>query len=166
LVVAVIALASVAVKRAWRGFSVFHTTVLYMMVCNLLYWFLTDDYLLWAFVPDLIPNGVITELIYMLIVFPCTVVLFLSSFPNQKKGRWKHYALWVAIYGVSEFVYSVTGRIMYDHGWSCWVSLAFDCLMFPMLRLHSTRPGIAYIVSVFCAVGLMLLFRVPLRPMP
>ncbi|WP_218094927.1 CBO0543 family protein [Paenibacillus solanacearum] len=160
--IAALSLFALARSGAWKQASRFHATVLYMVAGNLLYFFLTTDYLLWAFVPDLHLIPVFTELLYTFIVFPCTVILFLSGFPDRRKEQVWRYSKWVALYAVMEAIYAWSGRIVYDHGWSWWCSFAFDVMMFPMLLLHSKKPGIAYVLSAFIIAALLLMFRVPI----
>lgn len=164
--VAAISLFALFRSGAWKQAGRLHSTVLYMIVGNLLYLFLTSGYLLWAFVPDLRILPAITELLYTFIVFPCTVLQFLAGYPESKKEQVQRYIKWVVVYALMEALYVWTGRIVYAHGWSWWWSLGFDLMMFPMLLLHSRKPGTAYVVSVFIIIALLLMFRVPLWKVP
>ncbi|MCZ8513445.1 hypothetical protein O9H85_13595 [Paenibacillus filicis] len=137
--------------------------MLYMVSGNLLYFVLTSRYELWAFEPDFPIYPVLNEMFYTLIVFPCTALLFLHHFPERRMGRTKRYVKWIAIYAAVELLFAMTGRIVYDHGWNWYWSFAFDCMMFPMLRLHYIRAGYAYAVSAVIIVILLLWFKVPLQ---
>ncbi|WP_426452042.1 CBO0543 family protein [Paenibacillus sp. S-38] len=148
--------------KGWKAAPRFHSTVLYMISANVLYFVFTTNYLLWAFVPDVPLYPIFNELLYTLIVFPCSVVLFLKGCPEEKGLPVWHYLKWVAFFAVPEALYAYTGHIAYGHGWSWGWSAAFDLMMFPMLWLHSRRPVLAYILSVGITTLLLYLFRVPL----
>lgn len=167
LAVAAIAALSTLREQIWRFGALYHSTILYMLVCNLLYLVLTADHFLWAFVPDVHRYPILTELLYTFVVFPCTVILFLRGYPDRGLKVLLHYVKWVSIYGVVELVYFYTGRIEYAHGWNWYWSVGFDCVMFPMLRLHHKKPLTAYVMSLPFIVLLMIWFEVPLdQPSP
>lgn len=144
----------------WKHLYEYHTTMLYMSTMNLLYFFLTFQYPLWEVQAHLIPSYTIVSLLYTFIVFPCTVILFLSNYPTTSIKKWIHIGKWIAIYIGIEWIGGLFGLIIYHHGWNLSWSLIFLCIMFPMLRLHHRRPYTAYLVSIFIIISLMLIFNV------
>lgn len=162
LVIALLVIAWVWLSGVWRKWRQYQSTMLYMFAVAMTYEFLTKDYKMWHFHPDFLLNRVLAVMVYAVVSMPLSTLLFLAYFPETE--RWKqlrHYLVWVAIYGVIEVVLSVTGRIMYEHRWNFWWSLVFDVIMFPMLRLHSKNPLVAYILSIPIVVGYLLIFQVP-----
>jgi len=144
--------------KHWRQY---HPTMLFITVGGLLYEYLVHDYTLWVFHPDFLYNHKLTVIIYAVITMPLSVFIFLSHYPQTLRRQILYLAKWVIIYISAEFILLYFGRISYQHGWNLFHSLLFDIMMFPMLRLHHTKPLWAYQISVVIIVILMLLFKVP-----
>lgn len=147
----------------WRNWRKYHTTLLFFALGNLLYNFLTANYFLWRMHADFISNHTLTEMLYTFIVFPATAILFLGNYPNGLKKQILHTLQWIAIYGVWEYVFTWTGHIQYQYGWNLWWSIAFLFAMFPLLRLHHTRPILTYILSSIVVVAVLWWFKVPVH---
>lgn len=147
----------------WRNWKKYHSTMMYFALGNLLYHYLCANHLLWQLMPDFSLSHSITEMIYTFIVFPATALLFLTNYPEDRMKVVFHYIQWVLIYGGTEYVLHMFGRIQYQYGWGFWWSLLFDCTMFPMLRLFSVKPLLAYLVSAVLTVFWVVLFKVPVN---
>ncbi|UFJ39721.1 hypothetical protein LOK74_16900 [Brevibacillus humidisoli] len=147
----------------WADWRRYHATMLYIALGNLMYHMLTKDHWLWKLQPDLLPTHVITEVIYTLIIFPLSAFLFLSNDPPDRKGKILHTVKWIIIYVGLEFIGMLTGRVLYQLGWNLFWSAVFNCIMFPMLRLHYHNPVLAYPLSFVIAVALLILFDIPLQ---
>ncbi len=148
----------------WKGWLKYHSTILYFVLGNVMYLYLTASYDLWAFEGDFLSNYIFTEMLYIFIVFPGTTILYLSRMPEEKKGRLVHIIKWVLLYAAVESVYTyITNSIQYDNGWSLSWSILFDCVMFPMLLLHHKRPLLAYALSLPIALFLIWYFEVPVH---
>ncbi len=146
---------------SWENFHKFHATILYKSAMNLLYLFFTAGYPLWRVHPDLgLPFSII-DMLYTFIIFPCTVILYLSRYPATLKKKIYHNVKWIAIYFGLEWIGSIFDRITYDHGWNLWWSLVFVIIMFPMLRLHYKRPLLAYLLTILYIVLIFYYFQVP-----
>ncbi|OEF97095.1 CBO0543 family protein [Desulfuribacillus alkaliarsenatis] len=147
----------------WRNWERYHATILFFAVGNLLYNFLAANYLLWYFTPDLLPSHSHTEMLYTFIVFPATILMFLNNYPTDTIGKIYRNLKWIAIYGVWEYVFYITGRIEYQYGWTLWWSIAFLCVMFPLLALHPKRPLLTYALSTVVVVFVLWYFDVPVH---
>jgi len=132
-----------------------------MSLLNLLYIFLTSGYILWKIQPDLGLPFPIVSMLYTFIIFPCTVILYLSRYPKSVKGQILHNIKWIMIYIVIECLGSLFGRIIYDHSWHLGWSLLFVLTMFPMLRLHYKKPLLAYFLSILFIAFILYKFEVP-----
>ena len=150
-------------KRDYKNWKKYHTTMLYYAVGNLTYNFLCANYLLWKLEPDFMPNHSITEMLYTFIVFPGTILMFLEHYPKTLKKQVLHNVFWIALYIVIEYFFLVTGRIYYQFGWTLWWSFLLVAVMFPMFRLHHTRPLLTYILSVPITIFLIWYFEVPVH---
>ncbi|HLS08762.1 CBO0543 family protein [Lentibacillus sp.] len=145
----------------WSRFQQFHATMLYIIAMNLLYFFFTFDYPLWTFESNIgIPERVL-NLLHAFIVLPLTIIMFLSRFPDAIIHKLLYIAKWVLLYIVFEWGGYHLGAIEYHNGWSVTWSCLFVLVMFPMLRLHYTRPLIAYGLSIIIIAVLLTLFNVP-----
>lgn len=156
-----IATVLIALKWAdWKNWQKYHLTMLFVIIGNLLYNYLYHEHYLWVLKSDAFPNSTIVEILYTFVLFPLTVLLFLSNYPNTVKGQIIRNLKFIAIYIIIEWVYLKLGRIVHNYGWNIWWSLAWDCMMFPMWVLHHKKPLVAYGVSALTVVIMLMLFPV------
>ncbi|UCZ55009.1 hypothetical protein LGQ02_09920 [Bacillus shivajii] len=160
---AIVAIIAVLTRGDWRNWEEYHTTLLFIALGNLVYNFLTANYFLWRLDADFIPNHTLTEMLYTFIVFPATILIFLKDFPTHWFEKVFRNIKWIAIYGIWEYFFVLTGRIEYHYGWSLWWSIAFLCVMFPLLRLHQTRPLSSYLLSALVVIAILWWFDVPVH---
>jgi hypothetical protein len=146
----------------WRNWQKYHPTMMYFALGNLLYNFLCANHMLWTLAPDVLSNAGLTEMVYTFIIFPASALLFLTNYPQGRKKVFFHYVQWVLIYGSGEYIFYLFGRIYYQYSWSFAWSIAFNIIMFPMLKLFSVKPLIAYILSALLTVFWMKMFHIPL----
>lgn len=133
----------------WRNWLRYQSTMLFIATGNLIYNLICADHYLWRFIPESFSNYTITELIYTLIVFPFSTLIYLSKYPEDSWAIKILYNIkWIVIYIVFEYIFMLTHVIIYQHGWAIWHSLIFVILMFPLLRLHHTRPLLGYICAI------------------
>lgn len=148
----------------WRHWEKYHHTILYFILCDLLYNFLTSDFPLWEYDESLLlPSHTATNLVIMFIIYPCTVLIFLPYTTKLHKplSKFMYISSWVVLYAFFEWLFEKIGVFHYHNGWSLLSSIIFDYVMFSMLYLHFKRPLIAYILSVPITVILLLFFNVP-----
>lgn len=145
----------------WREWEKYHTTMLYFALGNLLYNFLAANHFLWRLDADFLSNHTLTEVIYTIIIFPGTALLFLCNMPKTRNKQILHFTTWIAIYVAWEYMLLLTSGIKYQYGWTLGWSAAFDTFMFPMLLLHHKKPLLAYIISIPIGVFLLWYFDVP-----
>ncbi|MBU8905323.1 CBO0543 family protein [Desertibacillus haloalkaliphilus] len=160
---AIISIIAVYFWGDWRNWEKYHTTMLFYALGNLAYNFLTANYFLWRMDADFISNHTLTEMLYTFIVFPATIILFLGNYPKGLIKQVLHNIQWIAIYAVWEYVFSLTGHIEYQYGWSFWWSVFFLCFMFPLFKLHERKPLVAYVLAALIAVTFIWLFDVPVH---
>ncbi|WP_026672063.1 CBO0543 family protein [Alkalihalobacterium bogoriense] len=163
VVITIIVILAVWKSRTYKNWKLYHTTMLYYACGNLAYNFLCANYLLWKFNPDFLVNHTITEMVYTFVVFPGTILLFLGHYPQTFRKQVVHNGVWIFIYIGIEYIYLVTDRIYYQYGWTYWWSVILVAVMFPMFRLHHTRPLLTYILSVPITIILLWIFDVPVN---
>lgn len=148
----------------WRNWKKYHITILFFAFGNVLYNFLTANYFLWRFNADFISNHTLTEVLYTLVIFPATAILYLGRFPTHNiKAKIIHVITWVTMYTGWEAMFMITDRIHYQYGWTLAWSAAFNSIMFPLLRLHQSRPLLTYVLSAFVAIFVLWWFKVPVH---
>ncbi|WP_078544865.1 CBO0543 family protein [Litchfieldia alkalitelluris] len=149
----------------WRNWQKYHAVMLYFVMGNLLYNFLTANYFLWRLEADFLSNLTLTEMLYTFIIFPGTALLFIGNYPEGKglKRVLLHYLFYIGWYAGIELIFSHTGHIIYQFGWTYWWSVGFDLFMFPMLRLFYKKPLLAYLLSIPIGVFFILWFDVPVH---
>ncbi len=147
----------------WLNWSKYYPTLLYVLSMSLIYEYLTRDFALWVFHPDFVLNQTLVVLLQAVISVPFNIFVFLSRYPVKWGKKIYHYLMWIGIYIGTELVFQLTTRITYEHNWNLGWSLIFDCVMFPMLRLHFRKPLLAWILSIPIIIGYMLIFKVPIK---
>ncbi|OEH85342.1 hypothetical protein BHU72_04410 [Desulfuribacillus stibiiarsenatis] len=161
---AIIAIIATWYYGDWQNWQKYHTTLLFVVLGDLLYNTMTANYFLWQYqVDDFLAHYSFTKLLYTFIVLPCSVLIFLYNFPLSWKGKILRTLKWVFIYGVWEYGFYITGRIEYQHGWNIGWSIAFLLVMFPLIRLHQTRPILTYALSSLVVVLVIWWFDVPIH---
>ncbi|MGF7035053.1 hypothetical protein J2T17_006045 [Paenibacillus mucilaginosus] len=162
VLIALISLAAVRLSKSHRRWERYQPTVLYMILCSMLYYFLVGGQLLWEYTPVFWVTHWGAELLLSFVVFPCTVLLFLDRLPHGGKLRLaRHLLYWALVYMLAEQAAVQLHFIRYHRGWSFAWSVFFVCTMFPVLYLHHRRPLAAYAVSVCLIVFYMVWFRIP-----
>lgn len=147
----------------WKNWHKYHTTMLYVAVGNLLYNFIYQDHYLWQLKPPMLFNSHFCgELFYTFIVFPGTALILLTNYPKAPIKQVFRILKFVLIYIILEWIMQMLGTIVYNYGWSIWWSLAWNCLMFPIMVLHHKKPLAAYIASIVFVIVVVIIFPVPL----
>ncbi|MFC0559251.1 CBO0543 family protein [Halalkalibacter alkalisediminis] len=163
ILTAIISILAVIGWGDWRNWKKYHDTLLFFALGNLVYNFLTANYFLWRMHSDLISNHTLTEMIYTFIVFPATGILFLGNYPKGAIKQILHTLQWIFIYGIWEYVFTLTGHIEYQYGWTFGWSIFALFLMFSLLRLHVKHPLLTYVLFALVSVGFLWWFDVPVH---
>jgi hypothetical protein len=152
-------------KADWRNWQQYHSTLLYIGFCNLLYNLLCQDYLLWKYKPDFLLNHQLTDLVYTIIILPSIAFVYLSNYPDTAKKKQKVFYIikWVTGSLLVEGIFLLSGHLDLRYGYEYWMEVFFYPCMYIMLKLHLTRPLTAYALSILVIVFMMALFNVPLK---
>jgi hypothetical protein len=135
-----------------------------MPLANLMYGLLVNDrkFFLWRYQSDFLFSQETADTFYTIIVFPATVLLFLSNDPDGKIGKFIHTIKYVTIYCAVEWIGLKFGALTHAHGWNMLWSIFFNIVTFNVLRVHHKNPLIAYVFSVVFIIILLNYFNVPL----
>lgn len=147
----------------WRDWQKYHSTILYFLLANLFYFFLTKNYPLWQHQPLFPFQSYVGVEICTMVCFVCTTLLFLGLYPNGfgKAIIWN--GVWIILYSVIEIVFLVFGAIKHFNEWNMLYSVLFNILTFPMLRLHAKHPLLTYMISIPAVIALIYFAGVPIE---
>lgn len=145
----------------WRNWRLYYPTILYACIGNLVYDVLTYNRALWAF-GSTVYHYPFLDLAIMALLYPSTVILFLTHFPGQTGRKILYVALWTFLYTLIEAAAWLTKGFIYFNGWNTLYSLGFNAVMFPLFRLHFKRPLLAWPISAAMAFCVVWWFRIPL----
>lgn len=152
-------------RKDWKKIHHYHLTILYVIICDLLYNLLCADKLLWKYNPDFFHDcPVLVDILHSFINLPSITLLFLANYPN-KRGYFrqiKYILQWIAGSLVIESLFLYFNRIELINGYKAWMEILFYTVMYVMLRLHHLRPLVSYLLSAVIIIFLLLFFKIPL----
>lgn len=149
----------------WRNWRVYLPTILFYIAGDLFYNVLTYEHTLWKYESFIFPNHTLTNLYVMFTIFPATILLFLSNYPKGLKKQFLWILFWIFLYGILEWIFHEMDLFLYENEWNIWWSIAFLCVMFPMLALHHKRPILTYLLSSIVIIFIVIYFDIPIIEM-
>lgn len=141
----------------WKNWRTYYPTMLFIIVGESVYLFLFGKDRLWDLTNTILKDKQ-TELMYLFIILPGSTFIYLSNIPETIKRQIIHMLKWIVIFSGVEYIGFLLHKITYNHGWNWGWSVVFDCIMFSMLRLHHTKPALAFGVSFCISICLMFVF--------
>jgi hypothetical protein len=152
----------------WRNWQKYYPTILFLILCDLLHNFLVYNQALWIYhetlLPQLLPNHTTISLLYMLVMYPATILIYLKYF--FKTDKWTkrvfHYVLWVSIYTITEYTNIHVGLFFHHNGWVMWHSILFIMMMFILFPIHYKKPLLAWGISLPIILLIVLTFDLSL----
>jgi len=153
-------------KKAWQKIHHYQLTIMYVIICDLLYNLLCRNKLLWKYKPDIFHDyPIIVDLLHSFINLPVITLLYLANYPFKsnflKQG--KYVLQWIICSLVIESLFLYFNRIELINGYKTWMEILFYTVMYLMLRLHHVRPLLSYVLSVIVIIFLLLVFKIPLK---
>ena len=142
---------------AWKKWKEYYATFLYLIIGDLSYNFIFYNHTLWRY--EGLVNHTFSNYLVAFIVFPCSIILFLTHYP---KGLFKQglYILgWTGINTLIEFISYKTGYFSYANGWNIFWSGAVFFFAFILIRLHYKYPLAVWGISGAFALITMYLFN-------
>jgi hypothetical protein len=161
---ALIGLISIAVCWKWgdwRRWERYYPTILYLLIGDLVSDYLLYGNSLWAF-GSFVEKFPVLDICITLLLYPTTVILYLSFYPGGLMKQALYVLMWAGIYTLAEWIACHTGGFCYHDGWNIWYSLIFNMLMFPLLRLHFKKPLLVWPISAALCFLFLWWFRIPL----
>lgn len=143
----------------WRNWKTYYPTILFLIAGDFIYYFVAAGKPLWQYTAKLFP-GSITTFIIALIIYPCTVVIFLSLYPKLGVIKKVSYiTAWVCLYAFLEYLALKYNYMQHFNGWRFTYSVLFDYALFPLLLIHQKKPPVAWLLSCILGIGIALLFK-------
>jgi hypothetical protein len=149
----------------WRNWKKYYPTALYIVCVDFFVSLIMYDYPLWTFHGALlIPNHTVADFLISMTVFTQIAFIYLSNYPfyYQWYKQVIYIAFWVIFEVVSESIFMHAKLITYDHGWNFGWSILVWVFMFIGLRLHQTKPLLAWLLCFAGVAFLILYFHIPI----
>jgi hypothetical protein len=152
----------------WRNWKKYYPTVLFLILFDFFYNVITYNYFLWKFEAVtfdkfIYRNHTLIDLGIAFFAFPSIVLLYLSHYPKGRIKQFFYVSGWIGINTIIELIsfYFMKG-ISYHHSWNTWWSVLVNVLLFVVVRIHYSRPLLAWMISIVASVFFILYFHVPL----
>ncbi|ERI94204.1 hypothetical protein HMPREF1982_01216 [Clostridiales bacterium oral taxon 876 str. F0540] len=145
----------------WRNFQKYYPTMLFFVLGNLTHAVIFYNFPQWFYVSSFLPHNLI-NIIAAFTIFPSTILLFSPYFPEKLSNKVLYILKWVTLYTLVELFFYSIGLVIYLHKWNIFWSTLHNLYQFPILKLHETKPLLAW---SFCAVifaVIILIFKLPL----
>lgn len=145
----------------WRNWEKYYSTILYFIFCDVMYYYLTSAKHLWILQPTWPLKYELICLMGELIVFACTIFIFLGNYPESHFISISWTFIWVIIYTSNEWILIKTGTFTHHNSWTLVDSFFFNILMFIFLRLHEKKPLMTLLLSIPMGFLLMYIYSIP-----
>ncbi|HWQ43616.1 MAG TPA: CBO0543 family protein [Desulfosporosinus sp.] len=145
----------------WRNWKIYYPTILFLIAGDFIHFYVAAAKPLWRCTAKVVP-GTITTLIIALIIYPCTVLVFLPFYP--KSGVIKkvcYITAWVCLYAFLEYLALKYNYMQHLNGWNFIYSVLFDYALFLLLLIHQKKPPGAWLLSSILGFGIAFLFKLP-----
>lgn len=143
----------------WKNWSKYYSTMLFMGMGDLIYHMAFADKKLWSFNTGGV-HPAITEIAVIFTIFFCTVLLFLTHYPDTFTKKLIYTGKWIILYIVIEIIMLSMGMQTNANGWSIWWSLIHNCYQFPLIALHYKKPYKAWIIAIGILIVTMNIFGI------
>ncbi|MGG1514439.1 CBO0543 family protein [Paenibacillus oryzisoli] len=147
----------------WRHWRKYESTILYMILLDILYYYITCDHRLWSLMPQAPFKTELLAILGEFTVFASAMLMFLGRFPKSLKKGSLWTLFWIVLFIVNEWVLYLTGTFRYSNGWTIFDSTIFCLVMFPMLKLHAAKPLLAYGLTIPFTFAYIYFYHVPVQ---
>jgi hypothetical protein len=133
--------------------------MLFAALVNIAAAYISYHHPLWDFNADALASSETTvEMLNTFIAMPATVLVFPAATPRGPLRQARYILVWVALFASVETADTLLGGICYFNGWSLTRSIAFDGVMFSILRLHHLRPAAAWLATFVVGAFIIVAF--------
>jgi len=146
----------------WRNWQLYYPTILFYGFGDILAFSLFYQQPLWLYFTPNLPH-LFHELFVVIIMYSCSVILFLSNYPKALVTQCLYILFWSSLYTFLEWFAIRIGNFIHLNGWSLAWSFLLYMIMFPTLQLHQKRPLLALCILFGGLALLLYLFRIPVE---
>ncbi|PWK13733.1 CBO0543 family protein [Tumebacillus permanentifrigoris] len=149
----------------WQKWREYYPSVLFVFTWDFINTILTYDYKLWHYEKTWLgPTHVMADFGVVFLNLAPIILLYLSRYPYQSSvaGQVGYIALWVGFNSFVEAIFGWLERVTYLHGWGFWWSVVLWSLLFLIVRIHLTRPIMAWLITLCVAWFVISYFNIPL----
>lgn len=161
IIVTVIMMAAAWKWGDWKNWRLYYPTILFYIAVDFSYVLISYNYPLWEFESQLLKTT-FSDILISCVFVPATILVYLYHFPESLINKILYILMWVALYSLTELFSYLLGFFSYHNGWNLGWSVLFNCVMFPMLYLHHKSPPKAIVLSLFCAVIMIIFWKIPI----
>ncbi|WP_354670028.1 CBO0543 family protein [Paenibacillus sp. BSR1-1] len=150
----------------WKNWRKYYPTFLFWIGGDFFYNALLRNHRFWNFTKgiigdDILHGHLIISLFVMFFSYTSTLLIYLGRFPHQRLKQLFWILLWVLIYTFIEISSNKLNSIEYHYGWNIYWSLLFNIIMFTVLKIHVSKPWLAWIISILFLIFLSNIFNLP-----
>ncbi|WP_160725350.1 CBO0543 family protein [Bacillus sp. USDA818B3_A] len=147
----------------WKNWRSYYPTILFFIGGDLLKNTLFHDHRMWEYQETIFGEKIlfghlVINFLVMAVIYPSTIMIYLGEFPVDKGKRIFWILFWVLIYSAMECINLHYKVIKHYYGWNIWWSVIFDFVMFVILRIHHTKPLLAWAFSITWLIILWNIF--------
>lgn len=149
--------------KTWKKIPENSSTLVFVIVVNLVYYFICQKKLLWEFqTNDLSLNKV--RLIQIFLATPLIANLFLSGIPSQSSKMKSLYLLkYICASTIFEwFANKKIKLITFYNGWNVKWSVTVYLQMYVLSFLHTKNPFFTWLLTIFTMHRYVDMFNIPL----
>lgn len=152
------------IKKTWIEWKTYHTTILYISVCNVFQNMVSGDYLLWKFNPLGFPSHEHADIFMSFVSLPLLALLYLTNFFRKTlfKEKIRTMLFWTITSIIIQYIAYKWHFVTYHHGYKFWMEILFYIAMYSFLPLHHRRPVLTYLLTVLVAMFFIFYFDVPI----
>jgi len=152
----------------WRNWREYYPTILFFIGGDLLKNAILYNHRMWEYHETIVGENIlfghlVINLMIMAIEYPATILIYLGKYPRAWWKQLLWHAFWILLYTTIEYLNLHFDLLYHYHGWNMWWSLAFDAVMFSMLRIHHRNPLLAWGFSLIWLIFLWNVFDVPMK---
>jgi hypothetical protein len=150
----------------WRNWKGYYPTILFIICMDFFSSILMYPHPLWKYEESLLlPNHTLTDYFIALLMYPAVILIFLANYPKKKMLQIGWILLWIVIFSLTEYISIISGLGTYHNGWNFTWSILFNCVIFPTLRLHHSRPLWAWLIGIPIGAFIIIYFDFSIKMM-
>jgi len=146
----------------WRNWKLYYPTIIFMILGDFVYMFLTFQKPLWIMESPLV-GRTFSNLIISFFMYPSVVLIFLPHFLKRNlNNKVLYIAAWTLFFVGFEYLAIKISDMTYYNGWNLLYSLFLDLIIFNLLWIHHKKPLLGICMAAIVGTCIMLYFKIPL----